>query len=106
MAMFQKLLDVVHGFLKKYPESNQPFEITTRLAEETGEVASQVIHQQKGKAKLKKHGQPNRKHLALEIQHVMQAALTLVKHYNLWEELEESIDKTREKLRQEGFIKD
>lgn len=102
--MFQKLIDIVRGYLKKYPEGNTSFQIATRLAEETGEVASDVTHMEGGKAKLAKLGKPDRNHLALELQHVMQATLTLVEHYGLWKELENSINATHKTLTKEGFI--
>ena len=102
--MFNKLLDIVRGYLKKYPEGNAPFQIATRLAEETGEVASDITHTEGGKAKLAKLGKPDRYHLAMELQHVMQATLTLIEHYGLWKELEKSINTTRQDLQKEGFI--
>lgn len=37
--MYEKLLAITHGLNRRFPDGNHPFQIMTRLLEESGELA-------------------------------------------------------------------
>jgi len=101
---FDRLLLTVDGYNKKYPRGNTPFQIVTRLCEEAGELASAVNHFEDTGAKRLKHGPPDRKALAKEVQDVVRTALTLARYYGVEQELRDSIDQSYRSKIDEGYI--
>lgn len=89
---------------KRHPNSNQPFQIMTRLLEECGELAQQVNHFENMGIKQQKHGQPNKAHLAKEIQDILRCALQLATHYQIEAELETSINQSYSKMQEAKLI--
>ena len=102
--MLEKPFQVARGFLHRFPEGNDPFQIMTRLLEESGELAQQVNHFQDSGVKREKHGEPDRAHLAREVQQVIGAALQVAVYYGVEREVEESFEWTYGRLLQEGHI--
>jgi NTP pyrophosphatase (non-canonical NTP hydrolase) len=43
----EKLYALAKGYTNRFPNGNQPYQITTRILEECGEVASEVNHFEK-----------------------------------------------------------
>ncbi len=105
MDSFQKLTSIINGLNKKFPDGNEPFQIITRLCEESGELAKAVNHVEGTGIKNEKYGPADKKALAKEIQDVMRAALAVAIHYDLIKELESSIEVSFVKLTEDGFIK-
>jgi NTP pyrophosphatase (non-canonical NTP hydrolase) len=101
---FDKLLLTVDGYDKKYPNGNNPFQIITRLCEEAGELASAVNHFEDMGAKRLKHGLPDKKALAKEIQDVIRTALSVARYYDVEQELRDSIDQSYRTKVDEGYI--
>ena len=100
------LYKLTRGYAIKYPNGNDPFKITTRLLEETGELAKEVNHHEHTGVKIEKYGPPNRKAMAKEMHDVIRTVLTLTIYYNLEDELEESILSTFMRFKEDGFIED
>jgi len=75
------------------------FRVVTRLLEECGELAAQVNHFEGSGLKRAKHGNPNKKDLAKEVQDVMRCALQIADHYGIRKELEQSIERSLHELR-------
>jgi NTP pyrophosphatase (non-canonical NTP hydrolase) len=100
----EKLYQISHGLMKRFPDGNDPFQMVTRLAEECGELAAQVNHFENGGVKRQKMGQPDTIKLAKEVQDVLRCALTLAVHYGIEAELAASIELSYQKLHSEGFI--
>lgn len=105
MDNFEKLNQIARGLNKKYPDGNNPFKIITRLVEECGELAEQINHFEKTGIKNEKHGQPDKNKMAKEVQDVMRCALQVALHYDLDDDLQNSIDESYNKLEKAGFIK-
>lgn len=105
MDNYQKLGQIAKGLNKKYPDGNNPFQIITRLAEECGELAEQVNHFEKTGIKNEKYGQPDKAKMAKEVQDVMRCALQIAQYYQLGVELNESIEKSLQKLKRSELIK-
>ena len=103
---FDKLLLTVDGYNQKYPQGNTPFQIVTRLCEEAGELASAVNHFEATGAKRLKHGLPDRKALAQEVQDVIRTALSIARYYDVEQELRDSIDQSYHTKIDEGYIVD
>ncbi len=103
MDNFEKLKLIVKGLNQRFPNGNDPFKIITRLAEETGELAEQVNHFEDTGIKREKHGEPSREKLAKEVQDVIRSALAVANYYGIEQELENSIDKSLEKIKSEGL---
>lgn len=101
---FDKLLLTVDGYNKKYPDGNHPFQIITRLCEEAGELASEVNHFEDMGAKRLKHGFPDKKALAKEIQDVIRTALSVARYYEVEQELKDAIDWSYRTKIDEGYI--
>lgn len=101
---FEKLLLTTDGYNKKYPRGNTPFQIVTRLCEETGELASEVNHFEDTGIKRLKHGLPNKHALAKEIQDVLRTTLSIARYYNIEQELREAIEQSYLTKVEEGYI--
>jgi len=102
--MLEKPFLVAQGFRHRFPRGNDPFQMMTRLLEECGELAQQVNHFEGSGVKREKHGEPDRAHLAKEIQQVVGAALQLAVHYGVEREVEEAFEWVYNRLLQEGHI--
>lgn len=100
----EKLYLLAKGYTNRFPNGNEPYQITTRLLEECGEVASEVNHFEKSGIKSLKHGEPSKQHLADEIKQAVNALLQLAVYYNVENELEKSIDISLEKMKNENLI--
>ena len=57
-----KLYLLAKGYTNRFPGGNEPYQITTRLLEECGEVASAVNHFERSGIKTLKHGEPFKQH--------------------------------------------
>lgn len=99
-----KLYLLAKGYTNRFPNGNEPYQITTRLLEECGEVASEVNHFEKSGIKSLKHGEPSKQHLADEIKQAVNALMQLAVYYNVENELEKSIDISLEKMKNENLI--
>ncbi|MEZ4592912.1 MAG: MazG nucleotide pyrophosphohydrolase domain-containing protein [Chloroflexota bacterium] len=100
----EKLYQITHGLMKRFPNGNDPFQMVTRLAEECGELAAQVNHFEASGVKRQKLGEPDTIRLAKEVQDVLRCALTLAVHYGIEAELADSMEQSYQKLLAEGFI--
>lgn len=105
MDNFEKLNQITKGLNKKYPDGNSPFQIITRLTEECGELAEQVNHFEQTGIKKIKHGAPDKKCMAKEVQDVMRSALQIALYYDLDDDLQHSIDESYIKLEKTGYTK-
>ena len=99
-----KLYQLAKGYTNRYPNGNEPFQITTRILEECGEVASEVNHFEKSGIKTQKHGEPSKQHMADEIKQAINALIQLAVYYQVEDELELSIDCSLEKMKKEHLI--
>ncbi len=99
-----KLYQLAKGYTNRYPNGNEPFQITTRILEECGEVASEVNHFEKSGIKTQKHGEPSKQHMADEIKQAINALIQLAVYYQVEDELELSIDRSLEKMKKEHLI--
>jgi len=102
---FEQLRDVARGFSLRFPPSDDPFQMMTRLLEECGELAQQVNHFEGSGVKCEKHGEPDRVQLAHEIRDVLKCVVQVMDHYGV-EEVAASIDLYYHSLKREGFIAD
>jgi len=100
----KKLYDMVEGYFKRFPQGVEPFQMTTRLLEECGEVASEVNHFEGSGIKRLKHGEPSKDALAGEIKQAIVALMQIAVYYSVEEELEKSIDESLQRMREEKLI--
>lgn len=100
----QRIYKINQGLGRRFPNSNDPFQIMTRLTEECGELAAQVNHFENLGVKREKHGVPDREKLAKEVQDVIRCALQIATHYGIEEELDNSIEHSYQSLLAEGLI--
>ena len=102
--MIEKLYKIAEGLNNRFQDGDDPFYIVTRLAEECGEVASQV-NQFEGKGvKAEKLGAPDRAAFAKELQDVMRAVIQLAIYYELQSELAASVDSSYRQIVSEGYV--
>ena len=102
--MIEKLYKIAEGLNNRFQDGDDPFYIVTRLAEECGEVASQVNHFERKGVKAQKLGAPDRDAFAKELQDVMRAVLQLAIHYDMRSELTASVEKSYREIVIEGRI--
>lgn len=100
----EKLYLLAKGYSSRFPNGNEPYQIVTRILEECGEVASEVNHFEKSGIKALKHGEPDKQHMADEIKQAINALIQLAQYYNVENEIEISIDRSLEKMKNEGLI--
>lgn len=97
----ERLYRMAKGHTVRFPNGNEPFQIVTRILEECGEVASEVNHFERSGIKTKKHGEPSREHMADEIKQAINALVQLAQYYGIERELEQSIERSLERVRTE-----
>ena len=100
----EKIYKLAKGLLKRFPDGNDPYQMATRLAEECGEVASEISHWENSGLKRQKRGEPSKEKLAGEIKNVLSAAITIAIYYGVQDELQQSIDGSLSRLREAGYI--
>lgn len=99
-----KLYQLAKGYTNRFPNGNDPYQITARILEECGEVASEVNHFENSGMKAQKHGEPSRQHMADEIKQAVNALIQLAEYYHIEKELEISIDQSLEKMKKEKLL--
>jgi len=104
MGLIDEIRLVNKGLNNRFPDGRGPFKMTTRLAEECGELAKEVNHFEATGVKIEKHGKPDKTKLAKEVQDVIRAALQICSYYEVDKELEESVKNSLEKLRKDGYV--
>ena len=102
--MLDKLIPITIGLNRRFLNGNHPFQIATRLLEECGELAKEINHFEGLGVKRKKYGEPDKTHLAKEVQDVMRVALQIALHYQIMDELETTIEQSYQHMREEGWI--
>jgi|SRR5579859_2431114 len=93
------LYHLVDALNERFPEGNNPFQITTRLLEESGEIARQVNIREGSGIKAQKHGKPDNAELAKEVLDVLRAALSVARYYGVEKELEDAICERYDKIK-------
>lgn len=102
--MLDKLILITKGLNRRFDDGNNPFQIATRLLEESGELAKDINHFEGSGVKRKKHGEPDKAHLAKEVQDVIRIALQIALYYKIIDELKESIEQSYQRMKEEGLI--
>ncbi|MDR0861437.1 MAG: hypothetical protein LBN30_01465 [Oscillospiraceae bacterium] len=98
------LYKLAEGLNKRYPDGNSPYQIATRLAEECGEVASEVNHFEGSGIKNLKRGEPSKASMAGELKNVLSCVMQLAIYYQVQDELEQTINASLAKLKSGGYI--
>lgn len=102
----EKLYKLAKGANTRFPEGNEPFQITTRLLEECGEVAKEINHWEGSGIKRLKYGEPSRDKLANELRQAFVALAQLVVYYSVEEEIEASMNASINRMEEEGLFSD
>lgn len=100
----RNLYQLAQGYTARFPGGNEPYQITARILEECGEVASAVNHFENSGIKRKKHGEPSKQHLADEIKQALGALIQLIIYYDAADELDASICRSLDKMQREGLL--
>lgn len=99
-----KLYAIAQGLNRRFPEGNGPYQIMTRLLEECGELAQQVNHFENTGIKRQKYGEPDRAHLAKEVQDVITCAFQIAIYYRIDTEMAALIEARYQRMQGEGLI--
>ena len=99
-----KLYPITHGLNRRFPNGNDPFQMMTRLLEESGELAQMVNHFEGTGIKREKYGEPDKSKLAKEIMDLLRCTLQIAIYYGIEDELDGKINASYEKMRNEGLI--
>ncbi len=99
-----KLYAVTLGLNRRFPNGNDPFQMMTRLLEESGELAKDVNHFEDTGIKREKYGPPDKSHLAKEVMDVLRCALQVAIYYGVETELETHIQNSYQRLKNEGYL--
>ncbi len=105
MDTYEKLMAITHALNRRFPSGTEPFQITTRLLEEGGELAEQVNHFEGSETKRAKYGEPDKLKLAKEVMDVLRCGLQIAIYYGIEPELETTIEKHYQRAKAEGLIK-
>jgi len=87
------LYQICDRFSRLYPEGDAPFAIVTRLAEEVGELATEVQRLEGAGVKVQKHGPGQVADLASEVEDVLHTALSLIRYYGAESALQDVLDR-------------
>jgi NTP pyrophosphatase (non-canonical NTP hydrolase) len=104
--MLEKLYAVSRGYNRRFPEGVDPFQMMTRLLEESGELANEVNHFEGTGVKRQKYGEPDKAKLAHEVRNVLTCALQVVLHYGAEAELEADVERAYQRLKAEGWLEE
>lgn len=102
--IFQKLYAITHGLNRRFPNGNDPYQMMTRLLEESGELAQMVNHFEGSGIKSEKYGEPDKSKLAKEIMDLLRCTLQVAIYYGIEEELEAKINESYRKMQAEGLV--
>jgi len=102
----EKLYAISHGLNRRFPKGNGPFQMMTRLLEESGELAQMVNHFEETGIKLEKYGLPDKPKLAKELMDILRCVLQVSIYYGVENELEQRIDESYEKMKGDGLIQE
>lgn len=97
--MLEPLFALARDLNERFPGSDDPYEIMTRLVEESGELAEQVHHFEGKERKIAKYGEPDKAKLAKEIKDVVRAAFQIALHYGIEQEVEESFQQSYQAIK-------
>ena len=100
----EKIYKLAEGLRKRFPDGNDPYQMATRLAEECGEVASEISHWENSGVKRLKYGEPSKEKMAGELKNVLSCVMSIAIYYGVQDELEQSIDSSLLRLKAEGHI--
>lgn len=101
MERFYKMVEASN---KRFPNGVEPFQMATRLLEECGEVAAEINHWQGSGLKRQKRGEPSKEALANELRQSMVELFKIAVYYSVEKELEESINQSLQRSKEEGLI--
>ncbi len=101
MERFYKMAEASN---KHFPKGVEPYQMATRLLEECGEVASEINLWEDSGIKRLKHGEPKKENIAGEIRQAIVELIKIAKYYGVEEELEQSIENSLKRSRDEGLI--
>lgn len=104
--MLDRLFLTVLALQRRFPDGTNPYIVITRLAEECGELATEVQHREGLGLKRVKHGEPDPAKTAKEVRDVLQCALEIALHYDLVEDLRASIEDGISRAHREGLLSD
>ena len=99
-----KIYKLAYGLMNRFPNGCEPYQMAARLAEECGEVASEISHWENSGVKREKYGEPSKESLAGEIKNVLSAVISIAIYYGVQNELEQSINNSLSRLKSEGHI--
>jgi NTP pyrophosphatase (non-canonical NTP hydrolase) len=102
--MYDKLFAICRGFNHRFPDGYNPYQMMTRLLEESGELAKEVSHFEGSGVKNEKYGPPEKTQLAKEICHTVCCALQAAIYYGVEDELTAYIESSYQRLKAEGWI--
>lgn len=100
----ERLIFLAEGMNNRFPEGNTPYQITTRLLEECGEVAKEVNRYENSGTKVLRHGEGSKEELASEIRDALNALMQLALYYDAIDEVKLEVEKAIERLTQEGYL--
>ena len=102
----EKLYAITRGLNRRFPGGNDPFQMMTRLLEESGELAQMANHFEGTGIKREKYGEPDKSKLAKEVMDLLRCALQISIYYEIEGEIEGKINASYEKMRDEGLIQE
>lgn len=101
MERFYKMVEASN---KRFPNGVEPFQMATRLLEECGEIAAEINLWEDSGVKRQKYGEPKKENIANEIRQAMVELVKIAMYYHVEDELEESIEKSIKRSKEEGLI--
>ena len=99
------IVEIINSLNRRFPDGNEIFQRVSRLSEETGELAKAVNHRENMGIKSQKHGEPIDRELVKEALDVMGAAIDIVLHYDLLNELQDALQERYLAHEAENFYK-
>ena len=102
----EKLYAITHGLNRRFPDGNDPFQMMTRLLEESGELAQMVNHFEGTGIKREKYGTPDKAKLAKEVTDLLRCSPQIAIYYGIEDDLENKINESYETMQNEGLIRD
>ena len=100
----KELYKMAYGYMKRFPNGVEPYQMVSRLLEECGEVASEVNLWEDSGIKRQKHGTPRKEDLAGEIKQSLAALMQIAIYYHIEDELDASIQRSLEAMEKEGLF--
>lgn len=104
MDLLNKILLVAEAQSRRFPKGDEPFQITSRLLEECGEVAWELNHYPRKNISIERNSKDNKGNLVTETYQAMTVLGQLLQYFDLTDDFVNKIEVVYKEFQDKGYI--